>query len=150
MGLVCQNILGFDLFYYHLGTRGHQPPDTHAEHSGCLPVLNCLMPGTDMEGTLEEGTGTTKPADAHGEKRHKDTTGPQQEYSKNREEIDANTTKTMNQLLPQIVLAYEDETSCHFGHAFCHGSILIRLPQVSWSCFGLRRLQQAWLLRWRR
>ena len=33
-------------------------------------------------------------------------------------------TKTTKKLTRQIVLEYMDEMSCHFLHAFCHGSIL--------------------------
>ena len=68
MVLVCHKILGFDVQFPFLRGRGHQLSDTQAGYSGCLPVLDCLVPATDQQGTLEEGSGTTKGADARGEK----------------------------------------------------------------------------------
>ena len=67
MVLVCHKILGSDVPFAVRSARGHQLSDTHADYSGCLPVLNSLVPGTDERGTLEEGTGRTKRADAQGE-----------------------------------------------------------------------------------
>ena len=44
------------------------------------------------------------------------------------------TTKITKKLTRQIVLEYVDETSCHFLHAFCHGSILTPCECVCNSC----------------
>ena len=71
MVLVCNKIFGFDALLSFRRAKGNQLSDTHAGYSGCLPVLECLVPGTDEQGTLEEGTGTTKRADAHGERRQR-------------------------------------------------------------------------------
>ena len=60
MVLVCHRILGFDVQLSFKRARGHQLSDARAQYFGCLPVLHCLVPGTDQQGTLEEGSGTTK------------------------------------------------------------------------------------------
>ena len=66
------------MFYSFKRARGYQLSDTHAEYSGCLPVLNGLVPGTDEQGALGGRNRDDKRADTHGEKRRRNTTGPQQ------------------------------------------------------------------------
>ena len=78
MVLVCHMSLGSDILSSFRRASEQHLSDTLAEYSGYLSVSNCLVPGTDTQGTLEEGTGTTKRAKAHREKRRRNATGPRQ------------------------------------------------------------------------